>query len=88
MTIQGQVLKIAYTRGDRATKPGGIILRKIGEEFVAHHFSRNPGSLEPVEFFWGRYCNNSADGSAAFYAKLDRVMAETITKIQILHDGI
>lgn len=86
MTVQGQVLKIAFTKGDEATQPGGVILRKIRDEFVAHHFNRKPGSLEPLEFFWGHYHSTEQGGNGAFAAKLAAVQPFVITKAQILNE--
>lgn len=82
----GEVLKIAFTRGDHATQPGGVILRKLRGEYVAHHFNRDKGSFLPREFFWGGYYSTEADGNAAFAAKLGGVMPMVCTKADILNE--
>jgi hypothetical protein len=71
-----ETLRIRYTRGDHATEPGGIILRKVtrGEdvEFVAHNFNRNRGSKEPREFYWGHYADSELAGLSSFSEKVSR----------------
>jgi hypothetical protein len=74
-----KTLAIRYTRPDRCTVPGGIILRvhedRFGpgqHEYIAHSFSRERGSKEPTSFFWGRYCRTEEAGRRAFSDKVDR----------------
>lgn len=82
------VHKIAFTRGDHATLPGGVILREIRPgEFAAHHFSRDKGQLRPNAFFWGTY-GSYEFAARAFNEKLRRVNAFQVTKAQILKDQI
>jgi hypothetical protein len=75
-----KVLKIAYTRGDESTQPGGFILRerldKDGNttEYIAHSFVRDPGSKEPREFFWGHYNSEYTKAHSAYLEKENRAM--------------
>lgn len=85
-SVRGKVLKIAWTRGDHSTLPGGVILRELNGEYVAHHFTRELGSLVPNSFFWGHYHSSMAAGSAAFAAKLEGVKGEVITKAKVLEE--
>lgn len=87
--VPGEVLKVAFTKGDHATQPGGIVLRRMGPtEWVAHHFIRDKGSIVPKDFFWGRYCSNAVEGDAAFMAKWERVQHMLCTKAQIINEKI
>ncbi len=72
-----EVLKKRLTRGDESTKPGGIILRKRVDaygpgqhEFIVHRFSRNYGSDEPLDFFYGSYHKEERSAGTAFFEKL------------------
>lgn len=87
-TLNGKVLKIVWTKGDHATQPGGVILRELRGEYIAHHFNRDRGSIIPKEFFWGSYHSTEAGGNAAFAAKLERVQPFVVTKAKILGEKI
>lgn len=51
-----EIVKIMFTKGDHATQPGGVILRKQDDGgFVTHRFNRIPHTRTPREFFWGHY---------------------------------
>lgn len=77
-------IQVAYTRGDRATQPGGIIIRqKDNGEFVVHNFNRAYGSLTPVEFFWGGYTRDLARAVEIFNEKKDRRRLELTTAEEI-----
>ena len=76
-------LEIAFTRGDHSTLPGGVILRYLNGQYVAHHFSRQPGSSKPDAFFWGNYCDTLQKARQAYRSKLSRVMDEIISPEQI-----
>ena len=60
-------LKIMYTRGDRATQPGGLILRRCEDtgKLVTHRFNRDLNSTKPREFYWGHYFDPSNPGYEA-----------------------
>jgi hypothetical protein len=73
-----EVLDVRYTRPDRFTQAGGLILmrnpNKFGDdkdEFIAWSFTRPRGSLHPRSFFWGRYHRTEEEGRLAFNDKLD-----------------
>lgn len=86
--MEGKVIKIAFTRGDHATLPGGIILRELREgEFAAHHFSRGKGKLTPDAFFWGTYGSQSFCNEA-FKRKLEGVKDFEVTKRWVLYDEV
>jgi hypothetical protein len=68
-----ETLAVRYTQGGEGTQPGGIIIRrKVGGEFIVHHFSRKAGSLEPRGFFWGHYGYDEADAWESFAEKIRR----------------
>lgn len=71
--------RILFTRGDASTVPGGIILRARDEapRYLVHHFNREPGSSEPVSFFWGSYHDSYAEAVEAFCDKRDRARRYT-----------
>jgi len=51
-----ETVEICYTRGDHATQPGGLILRRDESgEYVTHRFNRLPHTRTPREFYWGHY---------------------------------
>lgn len=70
-----QTLKVMFTRGDYATKPGGLILRydESRKQYVTHRFSRIPHTREPVEFFWGHYFTERDGHDALAEANADFV---------------
>jgi hypothetical protein len=71
--------RIRYTRGDRCTQPGGIIMRRRDEapRWMVHHFNRAPGSTEPTHFFWGSYHDDLAEATEAFRDKRERAKRYT-----------
>lgn len=84
-----KILRITYTRGDRATQPGGVILRQYDNgEYVAHHFNRKPRSTKPTEYFWGRYCSTEAKGIAAYESKLASVKHSIIPEADIAEEPL
>lgn len=84
-----KILRITYTRGDRATQPGGVILRQYDNgEFVAHHFTRAPRSTKPTSYFWGRYHHTESGGLRAFLEKENRVKREVITEADIAQEPL
>lgn len=84
-----KTLKIIYTRGDRGTQPGGVILRLYSNgEYVAHHFNRKPRSTKPTEYFWGRYCDNEAWGIEAFNAKVRGIKPFIIPEADITEEPL
>lgn len=54
-----ETVDIIFTKGDHATQPGGLILRRDPEtgEWVTHRFNRTPHTRSPREFYWGHYFN-------------------------------
>lgn len=52
-----KTLDIVWTKPDRGTQPGGLILRKdVGSDcYVTHRFNRLPHTRTPREFYWGHY---------------------------------
>lgn len=67
-----KTIKIMFTRGDRATQPGGLILRynEAREEYVTHCFNRVPHTREPTEYYWGHYFHGE-DAEARALADYD-----------------
>lgn len=60
-----KTLRIMFTRGDHATKPGGIVLRENDDGYVTHMFAREPNTREPTEYFWGHYFSGQDAGRRA-----------------------
>lgn len=60
-------LKIMFTRGDYATQPGGLILRRCDDtgKLITHRFNRELNSTEPREFYWGHYFSPDNPGYEA-----------------------
>lgn len=85
---KNHTIEIAYTRGDHSTVPGGVILRYLDGNYVAHHFSREPGSTQPIAFFWGHYCSTMQKGRQAYRSKLDRVSHELTTLDEIAKENV
>lgn len=81
-----KTLAIAFTKGDRCTQPGGIIIRQhdTSLQYMVHHFNRDYGSREPREFFWGHYCETFDSALKAYQEKLRRVAHDIIDDIEIL----
>lgn len=51
-----KTLDIMFTRADRGTQPGGVILRQQSDgTYVTHRFNRIPHTRGAIEFFWGHY---------------------------------
>lgn len=81
-----KILKVAFTKGDASTLPGGIILRQMPDGmYCAHTFSRKPGTLDPIGYFWGSYHETEANAAAAFSEKHHRSGPSVVTKAWILN---
>lgn len=74
-----ETLRIAFTRGDAATQPGGVILRKKPDgELVTHRFNRLPHTRTPREFFWGHYYS---PGNPGYEARAEQDFEERVAKL-------
>lgn len=90
-----KTLEIMFTRGDYATKPGGLILRydETRRQYVTHRFSRTAHTREPIEFFWGHYFleDNGPDARDKAYADYNQRRADClqyeITEAELIGNG-
>lgn len=78
-------LKIMFTRGDRATQPGGLILRRCDNtgKLVTHRFNRDLNSTQPREFYWGHYFDPSNPG---YEARASRRLPGSLRKLRAFRD--
>lgn len=81
--------KLMFTKGDRLTQPGGLILRSDDEEtsFVTHRFNRVPHTREPAEFFWGHYFDSKEKAMKDYYERAAELAAFEISEAELIAKG-
>ena len=86
-----QTVKLMFTKPDRGTQPGGLILRKDDDgSFVTHRFNRAPHSRTPTEFFWGHYHHGEDAEHKAHLDYNERAMAlrsQEVEEVELIAKG-
>ena len=88
-----KTLAIMFTKPDRGTQPGGLILRERSDGFlVTHRFNRVPHTRSPVDYFWGHYFNPDNPGyreraQADFDERASRLREWEISEAELIAKG-
>lgn len=99
MTGKNETLRVRYTRGDHATNPGGVVLRRfVDGSYATHLFNRQYGSREPEGFYWGHYfgADREAEARADFdervsdaakYTAGGSLIPELAVEVELAHEA-
>lgn len=83
-----QTIKLMFTKGDHATQPGGLILRKTPEgSYVTHRFNRVAHTRTPTEYFWGHYHDTEAAALKDYYERAAGIAAFEIHEADLIAHG-